>query len=115
MQRVAEIRVSSVCIMSRPGQHRLLSSVRTALHLGDQRGDDRAALARTHEVARPASAERRTGRVEELRDPPAGIKPLGISGLLDDLLHLSDELRGVCREIVVGVGHGGPRRNGLGG
>lgn len=55
------------------------------------------------------------GRVEELLYPPAGIKPLGIAGLLDDLLHLSDESRGVCREIAVGKGHGGPRRDGLGG
>ena len=64
---------------------------------------------------RTPAAERRMGRVEELLYPPAGIKPLGIAGLLDDLLHLSDESRGVCREIAVGKGHGGPRRDGLGG
>ena len=63
---------------------------------------------------RTPAAEHRMGRVEELLYPPAGIKPLGIAGLLDDLLHLSDKSRGVCREIAVGKGNGGPRRDGLG-
>ena len=29
--------------------------------------------------------------VEKLRDPSPGIKAVGIAGLLDNLLHLSDE------------------------